>query len=169
MADKTFSNWDDLAKYIEDVVVINLEQIGEEIKNYLRTTILINWYYEHEPSYYERTEMLINSLKVTKAKKIKSGYEVKIYFDPNMIVPVPAKEVGLFPAHSNITDGASSWNGRSYGELLPLWIEEGQKSKINSYEGIHMIEQTKEEFLGDDQYLKNRMLELLEDKGFVCV
>lgn len=169
MADRTFPKLSDYYKYIEKEMVINLEQIGEEIKGYLRTLILTDWYHEHMPTYYERTEMLINSLKVTKAKKVNDKYEVKVYFDPDMIKPVPAQEAGMFPAHSNITDGASSWGGKSYGELLPLWIEEGQKSRIYPYNGIGMVKETRETLLNEDEYLKVRMMELLELKDIICV
>lgn len=169
MANKTFTSISELLNYIESNMVINLEKIGEEVKSYLRTTILTDWYRDHQPTYYERSNMLIDSLTVTKAKKIGNGYEVKIFFDPDKITPTPPGQEGWFPGHSNITDGASSYNGMSYGELLPIWIEQGQNSSINPFSGIGMVEKTKNDLLRGDRYLLERMKELLELKGFKIV
>jgi hypothetical protein len=68
----------------------------------------------------------------------------------------------------NITDGDSEYQGMSYGELLPIWIEEGQHSSIHSYTGIHMVERTID-WIKEDRYLKTRMKELLELKGYKCI
>jgi len=163
----TFNNWNSLVKYIESNIVISLEKIGEEIKSVLRHELLTTWYQTYTPQYYERTNMLIDSITVSKAKKVLGGYEVEIYFDESKILPMPSDK-GMFPAHMNITDGANMYGGMSYGELLPLWIEKGQRSKIHSYTGVHMVERTVN-WVKEDNYLKTRMIEILQNKGFLCV
>lgn len=165
---KQFERISDLMKYLETQIPINLEKIGEEVKSVLRFNLLNNWYRTYEPQYYERTDMLINSLEVSKAKRIGDSWQVSIFFNEEKILPSPASQSGFFPAHSNVTDGASSFNGMSYGELLPWWIEEGQHSSIHSYTGIHMVKDTID-WAKSDGYLKNRMCELLQRNGFVVI
>lgn len=162
------NNFPELMKMIELQVISNLSKIGEEVKSYLRTTLLNDWYHSYMPTHYERTNMLIDSLTVSPVKKLGNTFQVEIYFDENKIVPVPTSTVGMFPAHMNITDGSSDYSGMSYGELLPLWIEEGQHSSIHSYTGIHMVERTVD-WIKEDNYLKVRMKELLEAKGYKCI
>jgi hypothetical protein len=161
----TFSDISSLLKYLEANVVINLEKIGEEIKSVLRFNLLNDWYKEHTPQYYDRTNMLIDSISVSKAEKVGNVYQVRIYFDEAKILHVPANKPGFFPSHMNITNGESEYGGMSYGELLPLWLEEGQDSSIHPYVGIHMV-QTTEDWIREDNYLRTRMIELLESKGY---
>lgn len=163
----TFNNIKDLIKYVESNVVVSLEQIGKEIKSVLRHELLTTWYETYTPQYYERTNMLIESISVSKAKKVGNSYEVKIFFDETKILPVESDK-GMFPAHMNITDGSNIYNGMSYGELLPLWVEKGQHSSIHSYTGVKMTERTVD-WIKEDNYLKVRMLEILKDKGFICI
>ncbi len=164
----TFNSIEALMKHLENNIVLNLQKIGEEVKSYLRTTLLNDWYKSYMPTHYDRTNMLIESITCTPVKKNGNSFEVEIYFDENKITPVEAKTVGFFPSHMNITDGSSEWNGMSYGELLPIWIEEGQHSSINSYTGIHMVERTVD-WINEDKYIKTRMKELLEIKGYKCL
>ncbi len=168
MANKTFKSISEALAYLETNVVFSLEQIGEEIKGVLRQHLMVDWYSAFTPTRYERTYQLIDSLSVKKAVKVGKGYQVEIFFDPDKITPIPASQPGYFPAHMNITNGASSYNGMSYGELLPYWVEEGQHSSIRPYEGVHMVQNTKD-WVCEDHYLKNRMIELLEMKGFQCI
>lgn len=163
---KYFDNLQELINYVNKEVPINLEKIGEEIKGYLKTRLLVDWYMSSSPEYYTRTNMLIDSITASKAKRNGDRYDVEIYFDANKIVPQTAPNKGEFPAHQNITNGVSSYGGKSYGELLPIWIEKGEHSSIHSYIGIHMIENTKLDFLKGDKYLLTRMIELLKLKGF---
>lgn len=168
MANKTFSNFNDLYKYLEFQIPINLEKIGEEIKGVLKRFILTDWYAAHLPTHYERTNSLINSLKVSKAKKIGKSYEVMIFFDSELLPPAPSSEVGYFPSYMNVTNGDTLWEGESLSILVPWFIEEGQSSKIHSYKGIHMVRKTVDWAI-EDNYIRTRMIELLEYKGFKCI
>jgi hypothetical protein len=163
-----FRNLNDLQKYMESMVVSSLQKIGLEVKDYLRVTLLNDWYKSYMPSHYDTTNMLIDSLTVSPVKKNGNAFEVEIYFNEHLITPVSSNEVGMFPSHMNITDGDSEYQGMSYGELLPIWIEEGQHSSIHSYTGIHMVERTID-WIKEDRYIKTRMKELLELKGYKCI
>lgn len=164
---KQVKTYSELFRELEKLIPSSLEQIGKDIKEVLRFNLLTHWYKTYTPSFYDRTYMLLESLTVSKAKKVGKNYEVKIYFDPEKIIPVPTEKEGYFPAHMNITpDGASEYNGMTYGELLPIWIEEGQHSKIHSYLGIHMVRDTVE-WAKQDNYIKNTMITILQSKGYM--
>lgn len=161
-----FKNVSDMNNYIlHKVIPQHLEKVANEVKGVLRNNLLNNWYKTYTPAYYERTNQLIDSIEVSPAKVIGNTVEVRIFFNSEKILPAPATTLGFFPSHSNITDGASDYAGRVYGELLPFWIEEGQHSSIYSATGIHMVRETID-WIKSDRYLVNRMKELLESKGF---
>jgi hypothetical protein len=162
----TFNNVKDLLRFIETQLPINLEKICNEIKGVLKNELLNHWYNTYMPSSYHRTYQLIESITVSKAIKVGNVWQANIYFDEDKIEPIESN-FGLFPSHMNITDGASEYGGKTYGELLPMWIEEGQHSSIWSSTGIHMVERTVD-WAREDNYVKNRMMELLRNKGFVC-
>jgi hypothetical protein len=165
---KKFTSIKTLFKYIEPIIQYNLEKIAGEIKDVLKNTVQIDWYNSHTPKNYERTNQLIDSISVTKAEKINGGYRVEIYFDESKILPQPSTKEGYFPAHMNITDGENYFDGKSYGELLPQWIEYGQNSSIHSYEGVRPVGQTRD-WVEEDKYIKNRLAELLENKGYSVI
>lgn len=149
-------------KYVESNVVVDLEAIGEKIKNILRENVKKLWYERnYTPTHYTRTFELIDSITVSQARKINKGYEVVIYFDPDKINPYPA-ENGEWSKHESITTGTN------IAPYLPLWIEEGQNSPLFSYEGVHPVKTTKE-YLRQNQYIIREMAKLLEAKGFKVI
>jgi hypothetical protein len=160
---KSFTNMDDLLKYLESNIPIDLEKIGEEIKGVLRFNVQQLWYNRpFTPTHYTRTFELIDSITCSKAKKVGNGeYQVQIYFDTDKINPYPS-ENGEWSKHESITTGTN------IAPYLPLWIEEGQNSPLFSYDGVHPVETTID-WVIEDQYLKNRMIELLEKRGFKCM
>lgn len=163
MGNKEFTSWDSLFKYLEEQVEVNINKIGEEIKSVLRNNVRVLWYERpFTPQYYSRTYELIDSISLKRAKKTALGtYECEIYFDTDKINPYPS-ENGEWSKHQSITDD------EDVSEFIPLWVEEGENSPLFSYEGVYPVRETKD-FLEEDKYLKNRMKELLEDKGFICV
>jgi hypothetical protein len=154
-----------ILKTIDNDMILSLDKIGKHIKDLLTRTLETRWYSSYTPKDYIRTRQLIDSLSVSKAKKIAGMYAVHIYFDDAKIFPMDSPEPGKFPAHKNITDGQSSYQGMTYGELLPMWIEHGQHSSIHSYTGVHAVEDTRN-FLIQDQYLKNNIIEYLKEAGY---
>jgi hypothetical protein len=155
-----FKNLNALFKYMEKTQPIDLEKLGNEIKGWLRNNVRVLWYERsYTPKFYERTFELIESITCSKAKKIGNGeYQVKIYFDTDKINPYSG-ENGMWSQHQSITNGAD------VSSFIPLWIEEGQNSSIFSYEGVHPVRITKEEIKEDD-YIKTRLKELLEHRGY---
>lgn len=161
---KQFSNWDDLMRHLESQMVINLEKIGEEIKNVLRFNIKQLWYDRYTPTNYERTYEVIDSLRCSKAKKVNNNtYEVIIYFDFSQIRPYSTAS-GSWNKHMSL-DGSTEYGGKTIGEWLVTWIETGQDSPYFSWRGVYPIETTKQ-WVQDDLYLLNRMKELLGKQGY---
>jgi hypothetical protein len=83
---KYFNSVNDLVKHVNRELPINIEIIGKDIKSVLRFH-LNEWLNGYSPKYYERTDMLINSITVSKVKSTGNGYEIEIYFDANKITP----------------------------------------------------------------------------------
>lgn len=162
---KTFSNWKDLMKYLDKQVEINLEKIGQEIAGVLKRYVQTNWYDARDEGYYQRTMDVLNSITVEKAKPIKNGYEVRIFFDESKIRMIEYDE--FFNAHMSV-DGSGMYGGWSIPKWVVYWMNYGQNSPLYSYEGVHFLEDTIE-WTKDDNYHINRMKELLEAKGFKCI
>jgi hypothetical protein len=164
-----FNDLKPLYKYLlTQIIPQQMEKIGEEVKDYLKNLLLTRWYKTYNPTHYSRTNMLIDSITLRPVKITGDTVEVEIYFDENKITPVPASQDGYFPSHSNITDGADSWGGQSYGELLVDWIENGQSSSIYSASGVYMVRDTID-YIETDNLLMKRMKTLLQAKGYTVV
>lgn len=169
---KTFKSISEALAYIETNMVINLEKIGEEIAGVLKHYVKMNWYdymdnKKDAINGYQRTMDILNSISVTKAKPIGKGmYEVRIFFDETKInqINYPGR---LFNAHMSV-DGSTSYGGMSIAQWVVWWMNYGQNSPLYSYPGVGFLEETIE-WTEDDQYHINRMRELLEDKGFICI
>lgn len=160
---KTFDNLGALLKDIgENILTSNLEIIGEEIKQKLRDNVDKLWYSTFTPYQYERTFEYINSISVSKAKRIENGYEVVIFFDTDKINPYPPPAPGKWSKHQSIT------NAQDVSEMIPIWIEEGQNSPIYSYAGAEPVGVTKEQ-LEEEKFLQKRMMELLIAQGYKCL
>lgn len=159
--DKMFNSIDELMIYLQEQIPINLEIIGEEVKEILRNNVQQLWYgRSFTPHYYTRTFEYINSIVCSKAVPIGSGmYEVEIYFDTNLIHPYPSTN-GNWPQHESIY-------GDDVSEFIPEWIEEGNNSPLFSYEGVHPTEDTKQ-WIEESGYFKNEIIKLLGIKGITC-
>ena len=171
MAGKTFTSISAVLKYLEQNMVINLEKIGEEIAGVLKNYVNLNWYQymdnkKDATGGYERTMDILNSISVTKARPLGNGaYEVKIFFDETKIRMIEYD--GLFNAHLSV-DGTGMYQGMSIPQWVVYWMNYGQNSPLYSYPGVGFLEETIE-WTENDRYHINRMIELLEMKGFKCV
>jgi hypothetical protein len=157
-----FNSIEAALKYIEANLPINLNKMAEEIKSILRNNVRVLWYErDFTPTHYTRTMELIDCISVKKAVKIGNAYQVKIYFDTNLINPYPS-ENGEWSKHESITDG------RDVSQYIPSFIEYGQNSPLFPYDGVHPVQETID-WIKEVNYLKTRMMELLKDKGFSCI
>lgn len=162
---QSFTNFKDLIAYLENQLPISLELIGEEIKEMLRNNIQQLWYDQYQPQYYTRTYEYINSLRVSKAKKIGNGYEVEIYFAYDLIQPYPA-ENGEWSKHESIV------NGQDVSAAIPHYVEYGNNSSLFNLEsvhpgGLHIVEDMKN-WLRQYDFLRKQIAIFLGEKGFVC-
>jgi hypothetical protein len=164
MANKTFKDLNSLMKHLENNILLDVQKVGEEVKSILRNNVRVLWYERNgtnwTPKDYERSWMLIDSISVSKAIKIGNKYQVEIFFDTDKIIPMYGTDDKPWTRHMSIIDY------KNVSEAIPLWIEEGNNnSSIYSYEGVHPVQITKDD-LKSDNYIKERLKELLEMQGY---
>ena len=164
MASKVFSDFNSLIKHLENNILIDVQKIGEEVKTVLKNNVRVLWYERNgtgwTPQDYERSFQLINSITCKKAIKVGNKYQVEIYFDTDKIQPMYGTDDKPWTRHMSITDF------EDVSEAIPLWIEEGNNnSPIYSYEGVHPV-QTTIDNLKSDNYIKERLRELLKTQGY---
>ncbi|MDD4779013.1 MAG: hypothetical protein PHT02_00220 [Tissierellia bacterium] len=171
MSNKGFVNLDKIInkfmKQIEESVIVDLNKIGEEVKGVLRNNVRVLWYERNgmnwEPQDYERTYQLIDSITCKKVIKIGNKYQVEIFFDTDKIQPMYGTDDKHWTRHMSVV------NYSDVSEAIPLWIEEGNNnSRIYSYEGVHPVQETKE-WIKNDNYIKERLKELLEMQGYKVI
>jgi len=154
-----FKDLNSLLNYIEANIPVNLEKIGEEVKNILKDNIEKLWYgRNYTPTNYTRTREYINSLQCSNAKKIGGGYQVEIYFATDLILP-HSSDNGEWGQHESI-------HGEDVSVAIPYYIEYGNNSSLFSYDGVQPVQHTKE-WLNDADYVKKRMRELLSGYGYI--
>ena len=160
---RDFKNFESLFAYIEATLPINLEIIGEEVKNILKGNIEKLWYgRSYTPTSYTRTMEYLNSVQCSKARKVGGGYEIEIYFATDLILPHSYNN-DEWPQHQSITDG------EDYSPAIPYFIEYGNnpdgKSPIFEYKGVRPTGATKD-WLNDTDYVNKRIVSLLGNYGF---
>lgn len=156
---RDFKDFKSLFAYIEATLPINLEIIGEEVKNILKDNIENLWYgRSYTPTSYTRTMEYLNSVQCSKARKVGGGYEIEIYFATDLILP-HSYDNGEWPQHQSITDG------EDVSAAIPSYIEYGNNSSLFSYEGVRPVGVTKD-WLNDTDYVNKRIISLLGSYGF---
>jgi hypothetical protein len=170
ITNKTFTNLNDLYKYLESQVEVNLQKIGIEIAGILKHYVQENWYNRMDSvklgfDQYERTMEVLNSISVEKVKKVGNTFEVKIFFDETKIHSIHRD--GTWNAHMSL-DGSTEYGGMSIPEWVVWWMNYGQNSSVYPYPGGGFLEATIE-WNESDKYHINRMRELLQDKGFIVI
>lgn len=170
MAGKQFTNLNDLYKYLESQIEVNLDKIAKEIASVLKHYVQENWYNRMDSvklgfDQYQRTFEVLNSISCEKVKKVGNSFEVKIFFDENKIHSIHRD--GTWNAHMSL-DGSTEYGGMSIPEWVVYWLNYGQNSPVYSYPGGGFLEETIR-WTEDDKYHINRMKELLEAKGFIVV
>ncbi len=136
------SNMQQMEKVIEIQFAKTLEIVAQKVQAKLIQITGSQWYQANTSEFYERTWQFIQSISQSKVKKVGNNFEVEIFFDTDKIHSIEGQP-GEFNAHMSL-DGSTSWKGTPIPELIPIFIEKGQTSKVHPYEGIHMIEQTRE-------------------------
>lgn len=154
-----FKDMNSLLKYIELNLPINLEKIGEEVKNVLRENVENLWYgRNYTPTHYTRTMEYIDSIQCSKARKIGGGYQIEIYFASDLILP-HSPNGGEWGQHESVY-------GEDVSSAIPYYIEYGNNSPLFSYDGVRPVGVTKD-WLNDTDYVKKRMRELLSKYGYI--
>jgi hypothetical protein len=165
MANKVFSDFNALMKHLESNVLLNIQKIGEEVKGILRNNVRVLFYERNgmnwTPEDYTRTYELIDSLEVTPVKKIGNKYEVSVFFNDEKIHPY--KVAGEWSAHESVV------TGQDVSQNIPFYMEYGNQSSLYSYSPDSPPVQTTIEDLKSDDYIKERLKELLEIQGYKVI
>lgn len=159
----TVNSWSELEKILHKQIIEILNKIGTEIKGVLRDELNKSWYQSHEPSSYERSFQLLESISLSPLTVTGNEYSVQIYYDTSKIIPMDGTMNKPWTRHKSIVDDRSS------AEALPYYIESGNgNSPIYQFEGVSPVENVLE-WQEEDKYVLHRFKELLEDKGYKCV
>jgi hypothetical protein len=151
--------------YLEKSIEVDLTKVGTEIAGVLKNYVRLNWYADHTPEFYKRTEEILNSITVSKSTRVGNKFEVKIFFDEEKIkMQSSTYGKGLFGHHMSL-DGSTSWDGMSIAQWVVWWMNYGQNSPLHSYEGAGFMEETMK-FTEEDNYAVERLADLLRQKGF---
>lgn len=110
---------------------------------------------------YSRTYQLVESITFSTQTLGGNKYRANVYFDYGDITPENQREWrdgNGFNAHMSLPPKGSgflssvagdiSYNGKSIGEWLVEWVEEGQNSSVYAYKGTNFFKETEKD-LGD--------------------
>jgi len=165
MASKVFSDFNSLMKHLENNILLDIQKIGEEVKNVLRNNVRVLFYERNgmnwTPENYTRTYELIDSITVSPVNKIGNKYKLSVYFDDNKIHPY--KVSGEWSAHESVV------TEENISKNLPFYMEYGNQSSLYSYEPDSPPVETTIKDLKDDNYIKTRLKELLEMQGYKVI
>lgn len=179
--DKEFKTQKSFETYVKKNILTPLiKDLTKEIHKELYDYVEKEWYESNSGrssfgrtnannSFYTRTYSFLNNLIKTDFKSKGHDFSMKIYFDYANMSTVPPEwgSSGFFTKFGSRVslNGDTSYEGASISKWLIQWIEEGQKSKIYSYDGIHMFK-TLDERLRQD--LDTRILLILNKYGVMA-
>lgn len=130
---QTHNSIESLLNQIKKDMRPSLRQVGERIRTELRQYVLENWYNSRPTTeFYDRTMQLINSITVSQIIETGNTMNIQVYFDSSKIIATVTED-GKWNQHASI-------HGEDVSESIPYYIEEGNKSPLYSYDGIHSVE-----------------------------
>lgn len=132
-------------------------EIVEEIQEY----IYVNWYMVRpESEHYDRTYQLLSAFRVRLMQKSSSReIGVKIYIDDSRIDP-EITDKDKWNVH------ASQATNEDNSADFPIFIDEGVKSPLYSYDGIYYMEELKR-IMEETDFPLEKMKTYLHGKGYV--
>lgn len=135
---------EDFKKIVRDKVLQPLlkklaKKVGKKLQDYINE----HWYVNSESEYYDRTYDFLTSVTDIEIKMSGKDCAYEVFIDYNKMSQHPSG-AGMFGARTSLNDD-TEYDGKSISEWLIQWIEKGQKSPVNSYEGIHMFENVSEQ------------------------
>lgn len=138
---RLITTYADLQNTLNEITKEVLNAVGEEIANILWNNVDTLWYSRpYNQEYSTRTNEIIDS--ITNAFPIKVNdktYSVEVYFDETKIQPHASEQ--FFNQHMSL-DGSTSYEGRAIGSWVIQWMEEGQRSPVHPYAGVHFFKKT---------------------------
>lgn len=162
-----FTNLDQVFKAMENIIIQQLEKVGEDVKEELKDRIKKYWYGRpgyspdaSETDFYRRTFSLINSIKLSTVRKFGNTYEIEVYFNYGEFDVSPG-ENGYWSQHSSIIDGSPF----IYGLVETILNGRGNPSRLYGWSGTHIMEDTKD-LIKKGKWLLTAMKQGLISKGF---
>ncbi len=168
MAQFVAKNLKEVEQYIGKIIEQEIKKIGEETRKAVRLELKNRFYgrpgyspTQTETAYYQRTFQLLDSIVCDSVKIDGNTYSVKIYSDPNKMIPAYGED-GYWSQHQSIVDGSP------FNEHLMEVIENGNPSKIYGWEPFYIFGSVAERWQ-DDKVLLNHFKQAFLRKGFQVV
>ena len=158
-----FNSLKDMNKYVNSQMkeIVNT-QLSEKIlltlRDFVESTV-----YANEPSQYERTYQLLNSLIVGETKSVGNLIACSVYFDSSKISQTKADNG--WNQHMSVY-GYTNYNGEPINEMLPYWLNYGTDSPIYSHEDHQFLEKTIESL--NNGSLRQELIKFLKQRGIVA-
>lgn len=127
---RKFSSIVQLENYLQqDIERISrkvLEEVAKEVK-LLMEDMILEFYSEYTPEYYERTGQLLEAVRKAESKiyKTNGGWKVRIaILDTDAMSQTFATEDGFFNSYLDFT-GHATYSGKRYTDWVVDWVDEG--------------------------------------------
>ena len=161
-----FKSFESLKKYVAsqvaDTARKNLNKVVlEELKKFVKLLV----YSRYNPSQYDRTYQLLNS--VTIGDVIEDGKHItcSVYFDPNKIKPAFADN--FWNQHRSVFDYDTDKKHNSpINEMIPYYINYGTSSPVYSHDETLFLEETIKSL--NSGLLRSELIKFLKQRGIVA-
>lgn len=141
MATYNFNNYKQLEKYMNKMIIDGLEYCAWRAESMLKQLLKERLYDFYEPSMYDRTFELLNSITHGNIIKLNNNtYYIEVFYDTDKIRSYPRKENGLYTYKWG---QHTSFQNEDVSEWIPTWIESGTNNKYYSHKGTKSMEDTK--------------------------
>lgn len=118
----------EIKKELDDIAKKVLTDVAEEVRQRMEELIL-DFYTDYSPKYYERTGSLYSAVSETESKvyKTRDGYRVRIkLFDTDQMTSAFASELNphFFNSYLDFS-GHATYGGKRYTDWVVEWIDSG--------------------------------------------
>ncbi len=157
----SFGSTQDLQKHIQQITLTKIKSylmniVANVLKDYVNELV----YEANDPSDYERTYELLNSITISDFKKVGNTYKIKVFFDNDKINTYITND-GEWNKHADIY-------GNSVADELPYYLEYGTNGSLHDKKPARFTQKTYEYFINTNRHiieLKNR----LKQQGIIVV
>ena len=161
-----FKSLKDMQNYIaSQMKEVAKKELSKVVFTELKKFVKQNVYSAYNPSQYDRTYQLLNSVTIGELESSGKSIVCSVYFDPNKIKPAFADN--FWNQHRSVFDyDTDKKHNAPINEMIPYYMNYGTDSPVYSHDETLFLEETIKSL--NSGLLRSELIKFLKQRGIVA-